>query len=255
MIPTVELGDTGILVSELCFGSGTNGWSGNSNQTRLGKDFFVDLLIYAFEKGIRFWDSADQYGSHEHVKAAIREVGRENVVFTTKTCATTRQEAEKDLERYLRETGTDCLDIVLMHCLTKPDWPTQQSEVMEVLDEAKRKGILRAHGVSCHDFGAFQSAAKEPWVDVVLSRINHSGVHMDASVPEVIEVMADMHARGKGIYGMKVCGAGQLTDDIFKSLAFVRELDCVDAMTIGMCSRAEIDENFRFFEEHALVGV
>ncbi len=255
MIPSVELGDTGILVSELCFGSGTNGWSGSSNQTRLGKDFLVDLMVYGFEKGIRFWDSADQYGSHEHVKAAIREVGRENVVFTTKTCATTRQEAEKDLERFLRETGTDSLDIVLMHCMTSPDWPTEKSGAMEALENARQKGILRAHGVSCHNFGAFQTAAKEPWVDVVLARINQTGVHMDASVPEVIEVMNEMHAAGKGVYGMKVCGAGQLTDDIVKSLAFVRELDCVDAMTIGMCSREEVDENVRFFEEHAPVSV
>ena len=255
MIPTVTLGNSGIEVSEFCFGTGTNGWNGGSNQTRLGKKQFIDLMLYGYEKGIRFWDSADQYGSHPHVKEGLRILGRENVVFTTKTCATTKKETEKDIKRFLKETGTDYLDIVLMHCMSSADWPEQKSGVLEALSEAKEKGLIRAHGVSCHDFGAFQTASENPWVEVVLARINHGCKHMDASDPEVIGVMEKMHQAGKGIYGMKVVGAGALTTDVFESLAFVRELDCVHALVLGMVSREEIDENVRFFEEHSLVAV
>ncbi len=255
MIRKVSLGETGIEVSELCSGSGTSGWGGSSDQTRLGKKEFIELLIYGYQRGISFWDSADQYGSHAHVRAALKEIGRENIVFTTKTCATTRAEAEKDIARFLKETGTDYLDIVLMHCMTSTNWADERSSVVDALEEAKQKGIIRAHGVSCHHFGAFQSAAKNPWVDVVLARVNHSGVHMDASVPEVIEVIEEMHERGKGIYGMKVLGAGDLSGDVIGSLAFVRELECVDAIVIGMTSREQIDQNVDFFEEPVLAGV
>lgn len=255
MIPTVELGKTGMSVSELCFGTGTSGWGGGSDQTRLGKQALVDLLVYGYERGITFWDSADQYGSHAHVKEAARQVGRKNIVFTTKTCAATRAEAEKDIARFLKETGTEYLDIVLMHCMTSPGWAKERAGVLEALETAKQKGIIRAHGVSCHNFGAFKNAAKNPWVEVVLARINHAGVHMDASVAEIIEVLRSMHASGKGIYGMKVVGAGQLTSSVYGSLGFVRDLGCVHAMVVGMMSRAQIDENVRFFQQPALVPV
>ncbi|MBI2193975.1 MAG: aldo/keto reductase [Planctomycetes bacterium] len=251
MIPTVPLGAAGIQVSELCFGTGTSGWGGHSDQTRLGKNALIDLLVYGHSLGICFWDSADQYGSHPHVREALRQVGRERVVLTTKTCAATRQEAEKDIARFLRETGTDYLDIVLMHCMTSSGWADERSGVLDALESAKQKGWVRAHGVSCHHFGAFQKAAQNPWVDVVLARINHSGVHMDASVPEIIRVLQSMHARGIGIYGMKVVGAGQLTSDAARAIHFVRELDCVDAIVLGMSSRKQIDENVEFFKQPA----
>ena len=247
MVPTVTLGDTGIEVSELNFGTGTHGWSGNSDQTRLGEGALIDLLVYGYDQGITFWDSADQYGSHPHVKGALKRVGRDNVVVTTKTCAASREDTEKDLERYLAEIGTDHLDIVMMHCMNGPDWPKEREGAMEALSKAKEKGLIRAHGISSHNFGALQSAAGNPWVDVVLARINYDGCHCDAEVPEVIKVLEEMHAEGTGIYGMKTLGCGDLAGEVPKAAAFVRGLPCVHAVTIGMKSRTEVDENVRLF--------
>lgn len=245
MFAPATLGRTGLKVSSLCFGTGTNGWGGRSAQTGLGHQAFVDLLVEAHGKGVTFWDAADQYGSHPHVRDAIRRVGRDKVTFTTKTVAKTAKDAEKDLERFRRELGVDTLDIVLLHCMTDPEWPVKMAPVMDVLTRAKEKGRIRALGVSCHNFGAFQRAADEPWVDVVLARLNHANVHMDASWPEVVEVLHQFRSRGAGVYGMKVLGAGDLSRDPGAAIRFVFEQGCVDAVTIGMRSRAELDENLR----------
>jgi aryl-alcohol dehydrogenase-like predicted oxidoreductase len=243
MIPQVTLGNTGIRVSRLCIGTGTNGWNKESNQTRLGFDRLVDLLCYAHDRGITFWDLADQYGTHPHAAAALRRVGRENVVFTTKTVSRTPAEIHQDLDRFRRELDTDTLDIVLLHCLTDPEWVGKLGSVMDALSKAKERGILRAVGVSCHNFGAFQAAAECDWVEVVLARINYAGVIMDASPDEVIPVLERMHRQGKGVYGMKVMGCGQLADDPARAIQFALNLDCLDAIVLGMEDERQVDQN------------
>ena len=243
MVPQVTLGSTGIRVSRLAAGTGTSGWGGHSNQTRLGFDRLVDLLCYAYDRGITFWDLADQYGSHPHAAAALRRIGRENVVITTKTTSRTPAEIHQDLDRFRRELETDTLDIVLLHCLTDPEWVGKLGSVMEAMSKAKERGILRAVGVSCHNFGAFQAAAACDWVEVVLARINHAGLSMDAPPQEVIPVLEQMHRRGKGVYGMKVMGCGQLGDDPARAMQFALSLTCLDAIVIGMEDEGQVDQN------------
>ncbi|MBW3625451.1 MAG: aldo/keto reductase [Armatimonadetes bacterium] len=254
---TITLGNSGLKVSRLGIGTGTNGWNHESDQTRLGFETCVDLLRYAYDRGITFWDTADQYGSHEYLGEAFKSVDRSTVVISTKSNAVTAEGMRADLDRFRRELNTDHLDIVLLHCMTQADWPERHQGAMDVLDEAKEKGILKAHGVSCHDFGAFQTAAASDWVDVVLARINYAQKHMDATPEEVIRVMRQMHDSGKGIYGMKVVGAGSLTEDPQKSIRYVMDLDCVDALILGMISREQVDENVRIVEslERQTAGV
>ena len=246
----IELGNTGLLVSRLCFGTGTHGWSGRSNQTALGLDGLADLLHYGYDRGITFWDLADQYGSHPHAARALSKLDRETVVLTTKTCAKSAAKAEKDIDRFLRELRTDYLDIVLMHCLTRADWPQAYAGVMDVLEKKQEQGIIRAHGVSCHDFGAFQTAAETPWVDVVLARINYAGKNMDGPPEKIIPVIERMDEAGIGVYGMKVVGCGDLGDNARDAIHFVLDLPAIDAITIGMRNRREIDDNLGHIQEH-----
>src|SRR5439155_12595391 len=170
-------------------------------------------------------------------------IGRENVLITTKTTSRTPAEIHQDLDRFRRELETDTLDIVLLHCLTDPEWVDKLGSVMEAMSKARERGILRAVGVSCHNFGAFQAAAECDWVEIVLARINHAGLHMDASPEEVIPVLETMHRRGKGVYGMKVMGCGQLSDDPARAVEFVLNLGCVDAIVLGMEDEGEVDRN------------
>jgi 1-deoxyxylulose-5-phosphate synthase len=242
------LGRTGIEVSELSIGTGTEGYSHGSEQTRLGKQELVRLLRSAYDSGITFWDSADGYGSHEHVGLALKGLPRESVVVTSKTGSRTPAEIRADAYRFCKEMGTDYIDILLLHCLTQHDWPTRFADGMEELNRLKDEGIIRATGCSCHDFTALKLTAETDWADVNLARINYAQKHMDASPEEVIPVLRKMHADNKGLYGMKVLGQGSLTHDPERAIRYVLELDCVDAITIGMTSDDQIRHNIDIME-------
>ena len=237
----VTLGPMKVEVSRLAQGSGTNGVGGSSNQTRkLGLKGLADLYQAAYDQGITFWDSADQYGTHPHLKEALKRVPRENVAILTKTHASTEAEMKADLDRFRRELGTDYIDILLLHCMLDGDWPRRKQGAMNVIAEAREKGIVRTHGTSCHTLEALQTAARTPWVQVDLARINPAKVAMDADPPTVIGLLRQMKAAGKGVIGMKILGAGRLRNRVDECLQSALALDCVDCFTIGAESRDEM---------------
>jgi aryl-alcohol dehydrogenase-like predicted oxidoreductase len=239
----VTLGKTSLKVSRLAMGTGTYGFGHRSDQTdKLGIKGLADLLHAAYDEGINFWDSADQYGTHPHLKEALKHLPREKVVILTKTKATTADEMKSDLERFRKEIGTDYLDIVLLHLMTDPEWPTKKRGAMDALEKAREDGIIRAHGVSCHTLDALEAAAASDWVQVDLARINPAGASMDDDVPVVVKILKKMHSDGKGVIGMKIFGAGRLTDRVDECLQYVLGLDCVDAFTIGQESQREMQD-------------
>lgn len=230
----VILGNTGIEMSRLAMGTGTHGINKQSNQTRkLGIKGVGELLHAAYDEGINFWDTADQYGTHPHLKEGLKYVPREKVVILTKTHATTAREMKDDLDRFRLELGTDYLDIVLLHFMTEANWPTIKEGAMEVLAQAREDGIIRAHGVSCHTMGALNAAANSDWVQVDLARINPYAARMDGEVREVVPVLKKMKAQGKGVIGMKIFGAGQLTDRVDECLQYALGQEFIDCFTIG----------------------
>ncbi|MFH1571419.1 MAG: aldo/keto reductase [Gemmatimonadota bacterium] len=244
MIERVALGRSGLVVSRLCFGTGTNGWNGRSNQGDLGVERLARLLRHAHERGVTFWDTADQYGTHPHVAAALSEVDRASVTVATKTVARTAAEATAAIERFRRELGTDYLDILLLHCMTDAEWPQQLVGVMDALSRAKERGLVRAVGVSCHDFGALTASATCDWVDVNLVRLNGTGASMCASPERVVPLIRQMAEAGKGVYGMKALGGGgELTADPAHAIAYTGGVEGVHALVVGMMSEAQIDQN------------
>jgi aryl-alcohol dehydrogenase-like predicted oxidoreductase len=242
---TVTLGKTGIETSRLAMGTGTVGSGHHSHQTALGVKGLSDLLLNGYDHGLRFFDSADSYGSHPHVAEALKHVPRDKVTVLTKTWARDPATARADLERFRRELGTDHIDVCLMHCLTEGDWTERYKGVMEVLSEAKEKGIIRAHGCSCHSIEALRTATKSPWVEVHLVRINPAGAFMDSDPNAVVDVMREMRAAGKGIIGMKILGQGELRHRSDEALNFALGLNLLDAFTIGAESRSEQEDLIR----------
>ena len=242
---TVTLGNTGIQTSRLAMGTGTVGTGHHSHQTALGVQGLSDLLLNGYDRGLRFFDSADSYGSHPHVAEALKHVARDKVTVLTKTWARDAASARADLDRFRRELGTDHIDVCLMHCLTEADWTDRYRGVMDVLSEAKQKGIIRAHGCSCHSIEALRAAAKSPWVEVDLVRINPIGSHMDAEPATVISVLREMKAAGKGIVGMKILGQGDLVTRQDEAIKYALSLGLLDAFTIGAESKAEQEDLIR----------
>lgn len=243
----VDFGRTGLKVSRLGIGTGSNGWAGHSDQTKLGLDGLSRLLRQAFDYGINLWDAADEYGSHPHVARALKGLPRQDVVIVTKSMARKPDQMTKDVDRFLKELETDVLDVVLMHCLNPKDWTKKFSSVMDALSRAKEQGKLRAVGVSCHGFGALQAAAASDWPDVVMVRLNPLGVNMDDTPAKVLPVIERMYREGKAVYGMKVFGAGQLTGQRPAMLASALGQKYVHAFTIGMTSEAQLLENLSLY--------
>jgi aryl-alcohol dehydrogenase-like predicted oxidoreductase len=242
---TVVLGSTGIHTSRLAMGTGTVGVGHHSHQTALGVKGLSDLLLNGHDHGLRFFDAADSYGSHPHVAEALKRVPRDKVTVLTKSWARDPASMRADLDRLRKELGTDYIDVFLMHCLTEGDWTERYKAVMDVLSEAKQKGIIRAHGCSCHSIEALRAAAASPWVEVDLARINPIGSHTDADPATVISVLKQMKSSGKAVIGMKILGQGDMRDRPDEALRYALSLGVLDAFTIGAESRAEQEDLIR----------
>ena len=255
VVDQVDLGKTGLKVSRIAFGTGTRGWKRESDQTRLGMKDFIKLSQYCYDKGIRFFDTADMYGSHSYVAEALKVMPREKVTVLTKVMVY-RHEGwyevepfEKSFDRFRKELGTDYFDIFLLHCMENGNWTTEYKNYMEALSLQKQKGNIKSIGISCHSLDAMTVAASNPWVDVIFARINNVGVtkRMDDAPEKVMRVLQLARKNGKGIIGMKVFGCGDLVKEEEReaSLNFVIKNKIVDCMTLGVVDSAQVDDNIK----------
>jgi 1-deoxyxylulose-5-phosphate synthase len=242
---TVTLGSTGIKTSRLAMGTGTVGSGHHSHQTALGIQGLSNLLLNGYDHGLRFFDSADSYGSHPHVAEALKHVPRDKVTVLTKSWARDADGMRADLDRFRKELGTDYLDICLMHCVTEADWTDRFRGAMDVLSEAKQKGIIRTHGCSCHSIEALRAAAKSSWVEIDLARINPVGAYMDADPATVVSVLKEMKSAGKAVVGMKILGQGALRNRQDEGIKYALSLGVLDAFTIGAESKQEQEDLIR----------
>lgn len=242
----VPLGKTGLSPSLIGMGTGTVGVRRSSNQVRLGQAEFNRLVRYALDKGISYFDTADQYGSHIFLREALRGVARDSLFIQTKTRATTASQAEADVERFREELGVEYIDSLLMHCMTRESFPKDFRPVMDVLSKAKDDGKVRAIGVSCHGMDSLRASVDCDWIEVQLARINPVGVpaRMDGTPEQVVPCLKSMHGKGRGVLGMKIVGEGTFKDpqQRLKSLQYVLSLGCIDAMVIGFERTGQIDE-------------
>ncbi len=264
----VPLGKTGITVSRVAQGTGMAGGNRQSNHSRLGFEGLVGLLRHGYERGVTFFDMADLYGTHLYMREALRSIPRDKVSLLTKVwwrydgrdAKSVSPEIQKHsarlaIERYRHELATDCIDVVLLHCLYSNTWDKDLAAYMEVLDNAKAKGQIRAVGVSCHNLDALKTAAECPWVDVVMARINPKGEKMDGKPEVVIPVLKRMKENGKAVIGMKIYGEGRLVHMKDECIQFAQNLGLLDAMTIGAESIPQLDETLRILAKHPAAKV
>lgn len=249
-VDQVILGKTGLKLSRLGIGTGTN--SGNV-QRSLGREAFNKLLRYAYDQGITYIDTAQSYGTHEWIRDAIKGLPREKLFIQTKMPGQPDKPLEV-IDRYRKELDTDYLDSLLMHCMVKRSWPDDQKRLMDALEEAKEKKLIRAKGISCHSLPALGRTAETAWAEVQLVRINPQAKHIDGpeetwdksgnDVQPVLKEVKAMREKGKGIIAMKLIGNGDFTqpEDREQAIRFVMQCGLVDAAVIGFKSTAEIDE-------------
>lgn len=248
----VRLGNTKLKLTRVCLGTGVHGGNRASNQTRMGKEKFEALIRGSHERGVRLFDTADLYGTHPFLIPALSGVPRDEYSIVSKIWfrkggipEPERPDADVVVARFLKELNTDYIDLVLLHCVTSATWPEELRKQMDILDNLKQKGVIRAHGVSCHSLEALEAAASEPWVDSVHTRINPYGMSMDGPPEKVAPILTKIHDAGKGVIGMKIIGEGRLRDDNEKrdaSVRFVLGLGCVDVLNVGFEKLEEVDD-------------
>jgi len=252
-LQVVSLGRSGLRTTLIGIGTGVHAGNRSSALTRKGYDTAVGVIRHAYDRGIRFFDCADTYGSHPVVGQALKHIDREKVTICSKIWVlpggipeAERPGADAVVERFRKELDTDYLDTVQIHCMIEPDWTDSQKRQMDILDNLKSKGIIRAHGVSVHSLEAMKKAVETPWVDVAHVRINPYGIAMDKPEPEeVVKVISQLHQSGKGVIGMKLIGDGKYQDDSQKidhALKFVLGLGVVDMMIVGFENTGQIDD-------------
>jgi len=246
----VSLGKSGLKTTFLGMGTGFSGYNRSSNITRAG--VATRLIRQAYEKGIRFFDCADSYGTHPFTAAALKGIPRESFTLISKIWVSQgglpepeRPNADVVVDRFRRELNTDYLDLIQIHCMTDAQWTDKQKKQMDILENLKAKQIIRAHGVSVHSLEAMEACVGNPWIDIVHVRVNPFGETMDKKDPAlVIPVIEKLHKEGKGIIGMKLIGNGKFTnesDKIDASLKYVLGLGTVDMIIIGFELPEQID--------------
>ena len=244
----VTLGRSGLKTSVLGIGTGTHG---GREQLALGQTEFTKLVRHAFDRGIRYIDTADNYHTHRFVRLALKELPREEFFIQTKTPAKHPEKAKADIERFRQELKLSYIDSMLLHCMTKATWPTDMRPVMDVLTEAKEKGRIRAVGISCHGMDPLVASTDCDWVDIQLVRINPFGIKMDGKPEQVAEQLKKMHAKGRGLIGMKIYGEDGFgsREKRLQSLKYVLGLGCVGAFPIGFTSPRQINETLDLIQK------
>ncbi len=238
-------------------GMGTGSINGQV-QRDLGQEGFTKLVRYAYDRGVRYIDTADNYKTHVMIREAIKGIPRENLFIQTKLPlrAETLANPLATIDRYRKELGVDYIDSLLIHCATKGTWVEDQKALMAAFDEAQAKGWLKIKGCSCHGLAALRAATTNKWVEVQLARINPQAHHVDSDHPtdphfakgkfdDAMKEIKAMHDNGRGVIGMKLCGNGDFTnpEDREKAVRYAMTCGFVDAVVIGFKSPAEIDES------------
>lgn len=250
-VDQVTLGKTGIKLSRLGMGTGSN--SGQV-QRDLGREGFHNLVRYAYDQGITYFDCSQTYRTFDWLGGAIKGLPREKLFIQSKIPGQPEKVLEV-IDRHRKLYDTDYIDTMLIHCMIKDGWTDQWKRIMDDFDAAKEKGWIRSKGVSCHSVPALRTATVSPWAQVHLVRINPQGRRIDGpeqevwvdAVHEVSPVVAEikaMKAKGRGIIGMKIIGNGEFVnaEDREKSIRFAMSMPELDAVVIGFKSRSEIDE-------------
>ena len=247
----VPLGKTGLKISRLGFGTGSN--SGREQQA-LGKEGFIKLIHYGYDQGITYIDAAKMYRTFGWIGDAIKGLPREKLFIQSKVPGQP-DDVLAAIDEHRKTFDTDYVDSLLIHCMVKDKWTDEMKRVMEGFNQAKDKKWIRAKGVSCHTLPALKAAVVSGWPEVHLVRVNPQGKYMDGAditwdgqaateVAPVMEQIKIMHDKGRGVIGMKLIGNGDFTDpaDREKAIRFNMACKDIDAVVIGFTSEQQVDE-------------
>ncbi|HUA91795.1 MAG TPA: aldo/keto reductase [Terracidiphilus sp.] len=246
----VTLGKSDVKVTRLALGTGS--FSGRIQQ-QIGQEGLTGLVHHAYDRGIRFFETAESYGrSQQMLAAALKGIPRESYVLMTKVTTDEGVDPHARLDELRRNSSTDYFDIMLLHWQHTGTWPQDTRHWQDAILEAEQKRTIRSHGASVHGLPALRQVPKTDWLQVAMIRMNHKGVRMDAEVAdadvlgnvnEVVDHVKQARQLGMGVISMKLIGEGVFNhEDRQRAMRFAFKNAGVDSVTVGFKSTAEIDE-------------
>ena len=247
----VTLGKSGVKVTRLALGTGSDN---GQVQQQLGQDGFTRLVRHAYDRGIRFFETAESYGaSQQMLGIALKGIPRDSYQLMSKVTTAGGVDPMKKLDELRRNSNTDYFDIMLLHYQHDGNWPDETMRWQDAILEAQAKQTIMTHGASVHGLPALRRVPSNKWLDIAMIRMNHKGASMDneaddwnepGNVSEVVAHVNEARAAGMGIISMKLIGAGVFTnrEDRQKAMRFAFKNARVDSVTVGYKSIAEIDE-------------
>jgi aryl-alcohol dehydrogenase-like predicted oxidoreductase len=248
----VTLGHSGVKVTRLAFGTGT--FSGRV-QRELGQEEFTRLVRHAYDRGVRFFETAESYtGMPEMLGIALKGIPRDSYMIMTKYTTKGTEDAQTKIDRFRKQMDSEYFDVLLLHCVRTPTWTEDLKRLQDQFSEAKEKKIILSKGASVHGLPALRAFPGNRWLDIAMIRMNHQGSHMDTpemtdvkipgNVEEVVSHVKKVKAQGTGIISMKLVGEGSFTsaEDRQAALNFAFGVAGVHSVTIGYKNTREIDE-------------
>ncbi|MCC6588957.1 MAG: aldo/keto reductase [Bryobacterales bacterium] len=247
----VTLGKSGVKVTRLAFGTGSNG---GRVQRQLGQEEFTRTVRHAYDRGIRFFETAESYGDmHRMLGIALKGIPRDTYRLMTKVTTREGADPQAKIDELRKLANTEYFDIALLHFQHTATWPEDTVRWQDGLQEAEVRKAVVAHGASVHGLPALRRFPGNQWLQVALFRTNHKGAKMDAedymtrepgNVPEVLSHVTKVGKQGIGVIGMKLIGEGAFTDREARQRAmrFAFREAGVQSVTVGYKSTAEIDE-------------
>jgi aryl-alcohol dehydrogenase-like predicted oxidoreductase len=246
----VTLGKSNVKVTRLAFGTGS---IGGQVQREVGQEGFNKLVRYAYDRGIRFFETAESYGEmHRMLGIALKGIPRDTYRIMSKI--TTRQgvDPQQKFDELRKLANTEYFDVMLLHWQHTATWPTDSARWQDGILEAQHRQAIVSHGASVHGLPALRQVPANPWLQVAMIRVNHKGTKMDAedydtnglgNVPEVVSHLHETRKAGMGIISMKLCGEGTFNrEERQAAMRFAFRNAGVDCVTVGYKSTAEIDE-------------
>jgi aryl-alcohol dehydrogenase-like predicted oxidoreductase len=246
----VTLGRSKVKVTRLAFGTGT--YSGRV-QRQLGQEEFTRLVRYAYDHGVRFFETAESYGGmHEMLGIALKGIPRDTYALMSKVTTYPNGNPQAKFDELRKAANTDYFDIMLLHYQHVATWPTDSVRWQDGIEEGQSKKIIVGRGASVHGLPALRQVPANKFLDIAMIRMNHKGSHMDAedfngvqgNVPEVVTHTKAAHGKGMGVISMKLIGEGSFTsrEDRQAAMKFAFGNAGVDSVTVGFKNTTEIDE-------------
>lgn len=249
----VVLGRSGVSVTRLAFGTGTHS---GAVQRNLGQEGFTRLVRHAYDRGIRFFETADSYDQmHTMLGVALRGLPRESYQLMSKIDTSRGVDPQEHFDDLRRQARTEYFDIMLLHVQRSPTWPTDRDPMRwkDGIERAQERKAIVARGASIHGLPGLRAAPGDKWLQVAMIRMNHKGTRMDAeeaetdeagNVPEVTAHVQQVRREGMGVISMKLVGEGSFTtrEDRQKAMRYAFRTAGVQTVTVGYKSASEVDE-------------